>query len=243
MITKLITRSGQLLSRNSSTLMTAAAVTGVVGTAYLAAKASFKVAKVIEEDLPEEATVRDKVEYAWPYYVPAALSGVATISAVLMSHKIETRKTAAAISAYSLTERAFSQYREKIVDEIGSHKEQVVRDELAKDQIDKDPPTDKNVIFAGSGEVLCCELHTGRYFNSSMESLRRAQNDVNSDIINQLYVTLNSFYDIVGLPYTAHSNELGWDSSDGMLELKFSTVLTEDGKPCLAFDYNYVKPI
>jgi hypothetical protein len=90
--------------------------------------------------------------------------------------------------------------------------------------------------------VLCCELYTRRYFKSDMEALRKAQNDINSKIIHELYVTLDELYNLLGLTSTSVSGNLGWDS-DKMLELQFSTVLTENGEPCLAFEYNYLKPL
>jgi hypothetical protein len=89
---------------------------------------------------------------------------------------------------------------------------------------------------------MCCELYTRRYFMCDMEQLRKAQNDINAQIVNDLYVTLDEFYDKISIMPTAHSSELGWDS-DRLMELEFSTVLSEDGRPCLAFDYNYIKPI
>ncbi len=75
-----------------------------------------------------------------------------------------------------------------------------------------------------------------------METLRKAQNDVNARVVNDMYVTLDEFYDIVGLSHTSNSNNLGWDSTK-LMELLFSTVLGEGGEPCLAFEYNYTKPL
>lgn len=242
MINNLIVKTGQLLSRNSTSILTAVGATGVVTTAYFAAKASFEASEMLEGTQPD-LTLIEKAEIVWPCYIPATITGVVTISSILLSHKVETSRTAAAVSAYSLTERAFSGYKEKVVEEIGKHREQTLRDEIAQDSVTKNPPDSPGLtVLSGNGDVLCCELYTGRYFMSSMESLKKAQNDVNFDIINQLYVTLDSFYDCIGIPHTAHSSELGWDSSEKM-ELVFCTTLTEDGKPCLAFNYNYVKPI
>ncbi len=98
------------------------------------------------------------------------------------------------------------------------------------------------MIIVGNGTVLCCELYTNRYFRSDMESLRKAQNDINAMIISDLYVTLDEFYNLIGLPYTSKSSDLGWNF-DKLMELQFSTVLSEGGEPCLAFDYNYTKSI
>lgn len=240
-VNHLINNAGQHISRNSSTILTAAGVTGVITTAYLAVKGAKKAENVLESE-PPNLSAKEEALLTWHCYIPAALAGATTIAAILFSHKIETGKTAAAVGAYTITERAFTQYRDKVVEEIGKHKESVIHDDIAKERVDKSPPTESNIIVAGSGDVLCCELYTGRYFTSTMETLRKAQNDINREIANQLYVTLDTFYDLVKIPPTAHSCEIGWDSHDFM-ELKFSTIMSEDGRPCLAFDYNYVKPI
>lgn len=251
MINPNIQKVNQLVNRNSPLILTAAGVTGAITTAYLAAKASFKAAEVIreEEEKPSaKEDVRDDIEIfkdrallVWPLYIPPVVSGSLTIAAIILSNRISSRRAAAAVSAYAITERAFNEYREKVVEEIGKHKEQVIRDEIVTKEIEGSVPS-QDVLIIGSGSVLCCELYTKRYFMSDMETLKKAQNDVNANIIQDVYVTLDSFYDLIGLPYTSHSSELGWDS-DRLLELQLSTVLSEDGRPCLAFGYNYVKPV
>jgi hypothetical protein len=85
-------------------------------------------------------------------------------------------------------------------------------------------------------------LMTRRYFKSDMETLRRAENDIGARTIHDCYTTVSEFYNLVGLKPTSVSDNQGW-SSDKLMELRFSTCLTESGDPCLAFDYNYVKPL
>lgn len=247
MLADLVKRAGQLTNRQSPAILTALGITGVITTAYLAAKASFKASDVIRADEIKNGEIVDPIDRlkyytpkVWQLYIPAGVAGATTIGAIVYSNRLSSSRTAAAVSAYALTEKAFSQYREKVVDEIGKHKEQFVRDDIARDIVAENPPG--KTIVIGSGEVLCCELHTGRYFMSDMEKLKRAQNEINLQSLHDLYVTLDSFYEFIQIPTTAHSSELGWDS-DKLMELEFSTVLTDDGRPCLAFNYNYIKPI
>lgn len=75
-----------------------------------------------------------------------------------------------------------------------------------------------------------------------MESLKKAQNVINDRIHLDMYVMLSEFYDLVGIPHTTHSDYVGWDSDKDM-ELNFYAVVAENGEPCLAFDYNYTKPL
>ena len=234
----------QSVNRKSPEIFTGLGISGVIATAYLAAKATWRARGRLEAEQPHDNIVdaaKQNIPIVWDLYIPTFICGLSTITAIALSHRIESGRTAAAVSAYSLTEQAFTEYRSKVVEEIGKHKEQVVRDDIARDKVLKNGP-DASVIIAGSGEVLCCELYTERYFMSSMEDLRRAVNDINMEINNQIYVTLEDFYDTIGLKHTSHSGELGW-TSDKLLELEFSTVMTEDGRPCLAFQYNYLQPI
>lgn len=237
----------QMAKANAPEILTILGVSGVITTSYLTGKASFAANEVLAVTELETAPSENKrerfierVRHVWPLYIPAGISGVITIGCIIGSSKASAKRTTAAVAAYSLTERAFSEYREKVVEQIGKAKEQKIRDEIAQDSVDKKPPT--QVIYTSFGKVLCCELLTGRYFHSNMEDLRRAQNDVNHKIVNSLYVTLDEFYDHIGLDHTTNSGNLGWDS-DRLMELQFSTVLTDKGEPCLAFEYNYTKPL
>lgn len=228
---------------NAPEILTAIGVSGVVTTAYLAASGGQKAGVHLaaeKESLRRDLTRAEKIKSAWRFYIPAFASGVATIVCVVGSHRVSAKRTAAAYSLLTFTDTAFKEYREKVVEHIGPKKEELVRDEIVKDRIARNPPSD-NLIVAGSGSVLCCEMYTGRYFQSEIETLRKAVNQTNSKALREMYVTLTDFYGYVGLPFTAMSDEFGW-SCDKLLEIKVTPVLTDDGRPCVAFDYNYIKP-
>lgn len=240
-------RVAKSTNKRSPILFAAAGIIGTAVTAYLSGRASWKAANIIRDAEEEHAVAADpiqrtkeRVKAVWPLYIPTVLSGTGTVASIAMSNKVWAGRTAAAVSAYAFTENAFSEYKAKVVEQIGSNKELAIRDKIAEEKVHSNTP-DKTIVL-GSGQVMCCELYTKRYFMSDMETLKRSLNEVNAMIITDLYVTLDTFYDMVGLPHTSHSNELGWDSGK-LLELVFSTVLSEDGRPCIAFDYSYIKPI
>lgn len=242
-----IHRVEKLLRDNSSTIFTALGVSGTLSTAYLAVKASFKAARTIDlrqaqHDLEEKSHSFDNKEKAlmiWKLYIPAGVSGSLTIGCIIAGAKIGSKRTAAAYSLLSISEKAFSEYKDKVVEQLGEKKEKTIRDEIAQDRVNADP--EKGIVIVGPGNVLCYEQHTGRYFNSDMETLRKAVNTINAKMIREIDATLSDFYYLVRLPVTSFSSMTGWNS-DKMLELYFSTSLAEDGRPCLTFDYNYVIP-
>jgi len=229
---------------NSPVILTAVGVVGTVGTAYLTGKATFKAAELLraeESHHTKEWGVRhptdEAVKLVWKLYIPPAVAGAATIAAIIGANHIHGRRAAGLAAAYSLSERAFSEYKEKVIERLGDKKEREVRDEVAQDRVRNNPVNDNTVLITDNGEVLCYDHFTGRYFKSSMEALKRAENEVNHLILNQGYASVSDLYELLGLPITSFSDEVGWNT-DKMLSLVFSTVLSQDGRPCISIDFD-----
>lgn len=238
-------RAQKLTIDNSPAILTGAAVAGTVITAYLTGKASIKASEIIrtEEDTfnLSPSDTKKKVELVWTLYIPPATTGLLTVACIIGANRIGTRRAAALAAAYTLSEKAFDEYRGKIVEKLGAKKEQAARDELAQERVSRNPATTAQMIIVDGKGVLCYESYTGRYFTNDMETLRKAQNDVNHMVNNNYYASLTDFYNLIGIETTTVSDEVGWNA-DKLLELKFSAVLTSSGKPCICVDYD-VTPI
>lgn len=229
------------LRDNSPAILTGLGVSGTIVTAYLSGRATVEAHNAVVHDPRADLTKKEIVKLVWKHYIPTAISGTVTIGCIIGAARIGSRQTAASMAAYSLSEKAFSEYREKVVEQIGVRKEQTVRDEIAQDRVTANPPPAREIVLSGPGNVLSCELYTGRYFNSDMEGLRKAQNDLNAKLVRDGYASASDLYYMLGLDPTSFSDKIGWNS-DKLLELQFSTTLSSDGRPCLAFDYNYINP-
>lgn len=225
----------QIIKENSSVILAVAAGFGTLTTAYLAARAGYQSALVLSHEDPHE-DLREKARHVWKLYIPAGLSATATIVCVAGVKHVDARKTLAAQTALAVTQRAYEGYREQVVDVLGERKDKELLAKVAEKRVDDKPPP---AIVAGSGTVLCCELWTMRYFNSDMETLNKAVNEINSKLIKQDYVTLDELYYILGLETTISSGQCGWETPR-LLEFEYSSIL-HNGKPVLAFEYNYVK--
>lgn len=228
-------RAIKLAADNSPAILTAIAVTGTVTTAYLSGKASFKAAMILSEESPNLET-KEKVDLVWRLYIPAVGTGLMTVGCIVAANRIGTRRAAAVAAAYTLSERAFTEYREAVVEKLGMKKEQAIRDEMAQNRVNRTPIGNQQLVVWEGSSVLCYDAYTGRYFLSDMETLRKAQNDVNAKVLNEYYASLSDLYELIGLPSTSVSDEVGWNS-DKMLELNFSTVLSEGGRPCISMDF------
>lgn len=245
-VTSAIHRIKRLVRDNSPIILTALGGSGTVTTAYLTAKATFTAARVIDKAQEiEDRNVKshpldnkEKFKLVWKLYIPAGVSGIVTIVCVIGASRTSSTKTAAAYSLLSVSEKAFTEYKEKVVEQLGPKKEQAVRDQIAQDRVNN---TQQGMIVVSPGMVLCFDLHSGRYFNSDMETLKKAQNAINAKMLSQDEASLSDFYYLVGLAPTKYSDHAGWKSPK-LLELYFSTTMSEDNRPCIAVDFNYFEP-
>lgn len=253
----ILRRAQKLISDNSPTILTSIAVTGTLTTAYFTGKASFKAAGVLESEREArlirnvgapnsgrehepEPTLKEKVLTVWKYYIPAAGALAGTITCVIFANRIGTRRAAAVATAYSLAQKGWDEYKDKVIEKIGENKERELRDELAQERVDRNPISQATVVV-GSGGVPCYEAYTGRYFMCSMEDLKAAQNKINYQVNHNLYASLTDFYNEIGLPKTDMSDEFGWNANE-QLELEFHPAFGENKEPVLSFVYR-VMPV
>jgi hypothetical protein len=232
---------------HSPQILTGIAVAGTIGTALLTGKATLKAHNLIKYETmkrdsnsePYYATTKDKVVWSWKEFIPPVAVGALTVASIITASQIGTRRAAALAAAYAVSEKAFGEYKEKVVEKLGENKERAVRDDIAQDRVRNNPVSENQIIVSGGGKVLCYEPFTGRYFMSDMETLKKAQNDLNYMVLNNYYASMSDFYDLIGLDRTKLSDDMGWNS-DKLLELTFSTVLSDDDRPCMVMDYQVV---
>lgn len=239
----LASQAQKLAADNSPLILTGIGVAGVVTTAVLTGKASIKAERMLnvyryDQDPKAEFFISKKevVKTVWKLYIPPTVTGIVTVGAVIFANRIGTRRAAAMASAYVLSQEAFGEYKDKVVEKIGESKERAVRDDIAQDRVNAKPVTDNSIVVTNGGNSLCFDILSGRYFNSSMEEMKAAQNNLNHHILRHQYASLTDFYDLLGLDRTGLSDDIGWNS-DELLELTFSTTIASDGRPCLVMQY------
>ena len=237
--------------KHSPEILTGVGIAGMISTTVLAVRATPKALMLIEEKKREkkfageqpELTKVEIIKTAWKPYIPAAVTGVASVACLVGASSVNARRNAALAAAYALSETTLADYKEKVVETIGEKKAQEVKDAIAKDQIEKNPPSKSTVIATDKGETLCYDSISGRYFKSDIEYIRRAVNNLNERLLFDTHVSLNEYYDEIGLEEIFPMGEdLGWtvdpDSANkGLIELDFSSQLTE-GIPCLVVGFS-----
>jgi len=248
-LTEIVRTLGKTVKNNSPLILTAIGVSGVATTAVLAVKATPAALRDLKYHIdymeleyqdggpePKLLTNFDIVKLTWKYYIPATGVGIATIACIIGAQRINTKKNAVLVSAVSLSETLFKEYSTKVVEQVGVNKEQLIRDEIAQDRVNTAKPSSTEQIIISGTDVLCFDTYTGRYFQSNVEAIRKAMNDINQQCFNDMYASQNDFYTKIGLTAVAIGEEVGWNN-ENTLEVIFSTVLSENNQPCLAVSY------
>lgn len=248
-LTKLVRDMRKTLSRRSPEILMGMGIAGMITTTVLAVKATPKAVLLLEEkknDLEvEKLTPVETVKTAWKCYLPAAISGAASIACLVGSNSVNARRHAALATAYKLSETAFAEYRDSVVDVIGEKKEKAVRDKASEKQIKENPVTKTEIIMTGKNKTLFFDPLSHRYFYSTIETIKRAENILNKEIITDPFDagrTVNDFYEEIGIPTTATGDNLGWNLRIGLLDIYTSAQKIEEGEehegePCLVINF------
>lgn len=235
-------RAGMVAADNSPAILTTIGVAGALTTVFLTGKATLKAADILEEELRAkrehfeeprlELTFQQKAHLVWKEYIPAACVGVVSIACLIAANRIGARRVAALASAYALAEKAAVQYKDKVIETLGKKKEGAIRDAMAQDEINAYPIDQSvNVIVPDAGGDLFRDSWSGRYFNSTVDRLEKARNEINHQLNTAFYASLSDFYDLIGLDHTEESDEIGWNPEQ-LLDLTFSWASTRDDRPC-----------
>lgn len=248
------------MAKNAPTILTITGITAMASSTYWAVKATPKALALKEKAEVEKnkkagtfkgdkvnnwipLTKMEIVQTCWRCYAPAFITGVLGAACLIGANSMNLRKNAALAAAYALSETNFREYREKTLEEVGEKKEEKIRNAVAEEKITKNPVNTSTVLETGNGDTLCYDAICGRYFKSSIEKLKSALNELNMELVQDGYVSLNQYYDLIGLPDGMLGDDLGWSINDNhsTVQLDLSAQLTKDEAqtPCMVVAFKY----
>ena len=230
------------ITKHSPEILTGIGIAGMITTTVLAVKATPKAIRLIEEakeEKGEDLTKAGTVKSCWKAYIPAAATCIASTACLIGASSVSIRRNAMLATAYKLSETAFSEYKEKVVETIGDEKEKIVREKVSEERIKKNPITKNEVIMTDYGDTQFYETLSGRYFKSDIEQIKKVVNYLNKDMLQDMFgtISLNEFYDELELERIDLGDELGWRVDKGLIEIDFTSKIADNGKPCIVLDY------
>lgn len=257
-----LTKTGEKVVRygkqNSPAILIVAGTIGLISAGVIACKATPKATQILDEmkkeDAYNEALLNEecltdeefKKERTRLYlhackdlginYAPSLLLTVVSVVCIAESYNINKKRIAALATAYSISETTFRNYRDKVIQTLGKKKDEQVRAEVAQDAVNDDPVRNHYIVETDTGTTLCYDTLSGRYFHCSVDAIRKAESVLNKRLLLENYILLNEFYQEIGIPICQVGDLVGWDV-DNMLDISFSSCLSENSEPCLVLDY------
>ena len=237
------------LQKAAPAILTGIAGIGVIATAILSAKATIKVNRLLDEAEDrkgESLTKTEKLKIAAPAYIPVIALGGLTIAVICEINILNKRQQIALASAYVIAKERFQKYRNKVKDIYGEEAHRKIMDELTVENC-----ADTDIIAVGFASNSSLDFQTeektyifhdvfsDRYFESTFSKVLQAEYHLNRNFALSAKISLNDFYNFLGLERTDYGQFVGWSMDTGILWIDFNhhkTVL-ENGTPCYNIEF------
>lgn len=231
------------VKNQSPTILAIIGSAGVVATAVTAVRATPKAMRRCDGFRMEndrEPTKFEIVKETWSCYVPSALIGVGTIASIFGANLLSRKQLASVTSAYILLDRTYREYKRKVVNILDEDGEKEIHREIVKDHYTngkKSSDEDTSLFFVD---------HNRGMFESTLSKVRMAEYELNRRMAKDGDVSLNDFFDLLGLPRNGIGAILGWSiegANDkynyGWIEFEHELVTMDDGMECYIINTPY----
>lgn len=231
------------IKKAAPAVFTALSVAGVVLTAVVTAKCTIKALEQAEE--------RDD---AWKCYIPAALTAIATAACIIGNGIFNHKQRASLMAAYALLSNQYKQYRTKAKEIYGEDANRKIQTAIIEqtnpDNVIKTPgiahttTLDWGLDYQET-EHLFYESFGKRYFTSTISKVLQAEIALNHNIAVGGFVSINDFYEFLGLSTVCGGEEIGWSLCDCYYFVEFDHYRakledTPDGLEALVIDYMWL---
>jgi hypothetical protein len=237
------------LKRHSPTVLTILGAIGVAATAVIAVKSAPKAKKLLdnaEHEKGEQLTNFEQFKAAAPAYIPAALTGTATVLCIFGANILSRKRQVSLAGAYTMLSQSLRQYRKTTNELFGDDADSRIQAEIAKTRYISQ---DSCMIYDADTDdssrlVLFYDMFSERYFRSTIPAVMHAQYHINRMLTIRGYAGVNEFYDYLGIDKIAEADGFGWGEvfwEDNMNWLDFETKFTEldDGLECYIIEMMY----
>lgn len=265
------------LKKYSPEILLGVGVVGVVGSTVLACKATLKAEAILDDHAEKSSRIDDcvllressEVDYSVQdeaadrrtlmfatagkfirLYGPPATLMVVSIGCILGAHHIMKKRNVALMAAYKIIEEAFSNYRKRVVAELG---EQADSRFYYGTEIAEDSPKVKVTDEDGNEHEMVIANHNlsgfSRFFEAdkpdqvggwtgstqwskvheyNLDFLKSKTEHFNNMLLIKGFVTINDVYSELGFPPTEAGMICGWryksDRGDGYISFKPRTL-------------------
>ena len=157
-------------------------------------------------------------------YAPAITFGAVGIAAILHGHDILSKRNIASAVAYEALKEGYSEYRKRVVEELGEEADRRFKYGIQKKDIEIEEEQEDGTVkkkIKKNAEVVDGYSKNAKFFDSGSQYwckspeynllfLRERQEYVNGILHSRGHVFLNEVYDLLGIPRTEEGQKEGW---------------------------------
>ena len=216
-----LTKTAINVSNHSSEILTFLSIIGIGTTVYTAHQDTIKAEHKLEDEqsmyrrkgVYHRFTLEEKIKITWKCYIPTAISAVSTAGCVAGSHYCSHKQKEALSSAYTLSQMTLQEYQKKVIERIGGNKEKELREEVYKEVANRQSPpalylnNEVDVIETGHGNTLIYDMVAEKYIKSDINYIKSVRNDINYELMSELYYDWNEIRYRIGLPMTKYGSD------------------------------------
>lgn len=250
-VTRTFNKVGFAFKKHSPEILVAAGVVGVVASGVMACKATTKLSEVKEDHKNRTNEINEYVEkngYTEEYteedqkkdltiiyaqtglkyvklYAPAVALGVLSVTAIVTSNRILNKRNAALAAAYTVVDKSFKDYRDRVIERFGKELDRELRYNIKTKQIDEIVTNEDGTetTVKSNVDVATIDVYSdyARFFDDgcagwdkdpeyNLMFLRRQQEYANDRLRSKGRLFLNEVYDMLGIPRTKAGQVVGW---------------------------------
>ena len=241
---KVVTKSIKWVTKNAPKVLTGISIASSIAASGFAIKGTILAVeiekarreKIEKGEFPQPAHPKwETVKAVWKCYIPMVTCLIVSVGTSVSGIEMSTARTALATTACKLTETAFTDYRNEVINQIGEDKEKEIRNNIAQKNaetpVQQQAPT--TLVISPYDKILFYETLTGQIFTSDVTTVKDAFNKINYGLSHNYcdYISVMEYLGELGID--SHDEARGWNVTDGLLEPKMELDTTPDGRPCL----------
>lgn len=174
----------------------------------------------------------ETVKACGKYYIPALGMEMFSLLCFWGAHGIDVHRQMILAGCLSTAEQALIEYQKKVVEMIGDKPEKEIRNAIAQDRVDRNPPV--SMVF---DDTDCWCYYKGYRFRNNYRRLKDIQNEANAEMIRNLYLSESDLLwmfdpDHRWIVPDKDSRMVGW-CVDNLMEFDILPCLTPDHEPAL----------
>lgn len=227
------------LRKHSTEVLVGSGIAGMAASIIFAIRNTPKMNEELERKRnDEELDFRetDELKVVIKHQFPSIILFVTSAAAIIGADAIHLKRNAALAVIVQTSEVAATQYKtivERVVDDDTRRRiNNEYKEEMEKRHISRP------IIISGD-RYLILDTFTNTYFEGNIQNVIASANEMNDRIDSECYISMNEWYDELGVDTSGALSVLGWNSTNiGRVSPVFDADII-DGRPVVLMSYKH----